>query len=633
MSSDVKYNPKQIAEFIQELYPFIDAGIATRVSHSEQLNLKKNSVLFYAGDKSDCFYINLQGILGVFEKCDGSKNLKLIDTTLRGESIGENGVITRKHREFTVRALSDCMLLKLSSHQLLRYCLVSPRLLFALTNMIIERSQSKNIRRRQRKILILYSEKTRILEYFFKRFEPFCDNHGSIGVIDSEYLRSTESRGKGYTTFSLSHKLTQKELLIFLIDVSDLGQLDISSEQYDTVYCLIDSSSQNSVLERNWPSIIETIPYQFRKELLLISDNIQASIELKRRWRNLDKFSICHSVRLKFDTDLERLMRFLTGKPNIVVLSGGGARSWAHLGALKAIVDTGVSIDAIGGSSIGAVVAACYCTTKNIDEMVKKYRSMAVKQRRALWPIHLTIPHVSIFTGNDGTKSLRKHFDDVLIEDLNVPFFCVSCNLNSATEVVWREGVLWKKLRGTVAIPGLWPPMVEDGQAYLDGGLVNNLPVDSARDVIASEGTVIALDISVNRPHNTVYRFPPVMSINRGLKILAKSKKYVFPSLRKIVYESITMGTVTRTLNNRDSADYLIDLAFEGKSFFSFDEDRELIAKAYEHTMEMLKAWGGQNGRRQKRQRASGENLKHQTLSVNFSEHNAGVSAAESKGV
>ena len=113
-----------------------------------------------------------------------------------------------------------------------------------------------------------------------------------------------------------------------------------------------------------------------------------------------------------------------------------------------------------------------------------------------------TLPLVSLVSGRKVTRLLRREFDDSRIEDLPLPFFCVSSNLSSGQLAVHRRGELWRWLRASVAIPGVLPPVVHHGELFVDGATINNLPVDVMRDMPAS-GRVIGVDVGADRAFTT----------------------------------------------------------------------------------------------------------------------------------
>jgi NTE family protein len=192
--------------------------------------------------------------------------------------------------------------------------------------------------------------------------------------------------------------------------------------------------------------------------------------------------------------DIARIARLLTGNALGIVLSGGGARGFAHIGVLRAIREAGLTIDAVGGTSIGAIIAAGFALEWTDAELVARVRRSFVDTN----PLNdYTLPLVSLVSGRKVTGLLKREFPNIAIEDIPLPFFCVSSNLTTGQLAVHRRGELWRWLRASVAIPGVLPPVVYNRELFVDGATINNLPVDVMRD--AGVGYVIGVDVGADR--------------------------------------------------------------------------------------------------------------------------------------
>jgi predicted acylesterase/phospholipase RssA len=200
-----------------------------------------------------------------------------------------------------------------------------------------------------------------------------------------------------------------------------------------------------------------------------------------------------HHVRLLRDADYRRVARLVTGRAVGLVLGGGGAKGLAHLGVIRALEEAGVPIDAIGGTSIGAIMA----TTVGMgwDDDIRIENSLAAFARTRFL-VGLTFPAVSVASAKKLTRMLRdpRNLGDTGIEDMWVPYFCVSTNLSSGEMVVHDRGPAWLAVRASIAIPGVLPPVWHDGDLLVDGGVVNDLPVDVMRQRIEGRVVAVALD-------------------------------------------------------------------------------------------------------------------------------------------
>ncbi|XP_011269087.1 neuropathy target esterase sws isoform X2 [Camponotus floridanus] len=180
-------------------------------------------------------------------------------------------------------------------------------------------------------------------------------------------------------------------------------------------------------------------------------------------------------------SDFSRLARWLTGTSVGLVLGGGGARGAAHVGMLKAIIEAGIPIDMVGGVSIGAFMGALWCMEKNITTTTQKAREWSKKMTQWWRQImDLTYPMTSMFSGKDFNKTIQQTFGDTYIEDLWLPYFTITTDITDSCMRTHRHGLLWRYIRGSMTIAGVFPPICDplDGHLLVDGCYVNNVPAD-----------------------------------------------------------------------------------------------------------------------------------------------------------
>jgi predicted acylesterase/phospholipase RssA len=225
-----------------------------------------------------------------------------------------------------------------------------------------------------------------------------------------------------------------------------------------------------------------------RQELVLLHPPGAAPHDT-RRWLASRRVAAHHHLRQDAPADYARLARALAGRSIGVVLSGGGARGFAHIGALRALAEAGIAIDHIGGTSMGAIIAGQVALGWSPAEMLDRNRQGfgAITAWR-----DFTFPAVALLRGRAAVRLLQGFFGDTRIEDLWLPYFCVSTNLSRARVVTHDEGPLWLWTRASCSVPGIGPPVPLGGDLLVDGGVLNNMPVDIMR--ARCPGTVIAVD-------------------------------------------------------------------------------------------------------------------------------------------
>jgi NTE family protein len=320
-------------------------------------------------------------------------------------------------------------------------------------------------------------------------------------------------------------------------------------------------------------------------ELLLVHPGgamprgVPEHIELRR-----DLYGTHHHVRSGNVADLKRLARFIGGSAVNVVLAGGGARGFAHIGVLKALHEAGVPFDYLSGTSMGGIVAAAFAMEWGIEEVTERVRDAFVSNR----PLSdFTLPLIALFRGAKVSALLQKHFGDMRIEDLPKPYFCVSSDLTTGRDYVHRSGPLWRALRASVALPGILPPVTEEGGHLLvDGGVMNNLPVD----IMAAEarGPIVAVDVS----GEVDLRADDERYGERSIFSLIGQRMRGSPSIISILMRAGTVGSNLQRRNVRQQADFLFEPPLDGIGMRDWKSFERTIAQGYAHAMLQIEKHG-----------------------------------------
>ena len=192
--------------------------------------------------------------------------------------------------------------------------------------------------------------------------------------------------------------------------------------------------------------------------------------------------------------DAERIARVVTGTAVGLVLSGGGARAYCHIGAVKALQDARVPIDFAGGASMGAVVAAGPALGWDHERLDFEIRRAFVESD----PLSdLAVPIIAMSRARKVAGLLQRAYGDIDLADLALPFFAVSSNLTSGRIEVHRSGLMRRAMRASIAIPGVLPPVVIDGQVLVDGAVLKNFPTSVMRQL--NSGPIVGVDMSQTR--------------------------------------------------------------------------------------------------------------------------------------
>ena len=227
------------------------------------------------------------------------------------------------------------------------------------------------------------------------------------------------------------------------------------------------------------------------------------------------------------DPGIGRLCRRLIGRSLGVVLSGGGARGFAHIGALAELEEQGIEVDRYGGCSMGSFIAAMAAAGWRPGDIRDRCHEELVRRS----PFNdYTIPRVALIRSRKAGRMLERLFGELTIEELAKPLFTVSADLLSSQLVVHRRGSLLEAVGASMSIPGLVPPLPRGGRLLVDGGVLNNLPVDAMAD--SAEGPIVAFDV--------VRRMEPSDTAEAPL-----------PSIMETLSRATVLGSVERAERNR----------------------------------------------------------------------------------
>jgi NTE family protein len=547
----------------------------------EKMILSKDETLFKLGDQPDHLYILTRGnlISSLFIN-DEEQTIGIINTF---ETVGELGVISQEPRTLTVKALTNCELLKMTSAVFLEFCETIPGMAAHIMKLVT---------RRARKTIQLFDAKT--LHKFIIIFAPNKNvrlNDFQNSIIESVskdkfFILPTEMMQAGEYNKLLQLIMT-KDMDTHIVVFLEKYHMDFFSlfGRQSTRFFLVAQNNKDLTVDSDAEEIITYIKkshYRFELILLHKSDRIPAN--WARQWLLKYDFDLHHHIRLNNLLDYERLERFFSKTAVGLVLSGGGIKGFAQLGMIRALIENNIPIDMIAGCSSGAIAAACYAYTMDHTRAIEMYTLLIHSMTASLSKRSLTWPVISLFNGGVVTRKLEETFGALNIEDLCIPFFCVSSNITACEEVVHRMRSLSFALRCSAALPGIWPMVAIDGKLHGDGGIFNNLPVDIMRKLLGDENEIFALQVSTLEKKPPHYNFPSVINLKDILlfKLGLSHKDYKFPSFLEVLSSAALSGSVRREAENTALADCTIRPDVSGISLLKLKKDQ-----SYESIIEL----------------------------------------------
>jgi NTE family protein len=288
-----------------------------------------------------------------------------------------------------------------------------------------------------------------------------------------------------------------------------------------------------------------------------------------------------HHVRLGDRETVDRVARALSGRSVGLVFGGGGARGVAHVGAVRALRALGVPIDFVGGTSAGGGIAAMVALGWDEATMVARTRDAFVTHR----PFRrFTLPYHSLLDPHQVERLARRLFGEARMEDQLVPMFCLSADLVRGQRVVHRDGPLWRAVLATSALPGVLPPVWWDGRLLVDGGVLDNNPVRTMREL--HEGPIVLIDVG---------QAPPELVSPTDLAVLPSNVASLWhrlkpwgprvrvPTIAEIVSRTMTMARPTD--GDARHADLYVRPRVDGFGLVDFGRIDALVQVGFEATV------------------------------------------------
>ena len=454
----------------------------------ELIQLYVGGILFEQGDESDCMYLLLKGdLIGM---ALNSLGVEITFGYIRaGQIVGEMGLISSQLRTLTIKALSNAILIKISRNIFEEYFVSKPQLLYKMLTLVIKRAQNtidstSNIKKRHFIALLPANENTAV-NVLFEKIGEMLANNSKITLLSKKDLASLKTYDE--VKRLLSKVSRSSDFIIYVVDLNNTIIKEALLE-YATRVLVIAQGDTEPVLDEYVKQVLSDAAYEhINKELILVYDNLGFIPTHTTQWLNTSQFNKHFHVPLH-EIGYQYLSRLLTGRAIGLVLSGGGTKGWVHVGAIRALCEANIPIDAIGGTSVGAIVGACYLMQGDFTRFLKAMREFNRMTQKMATLSDLTYPLISLLDGKKRVLSLQHLFNDMVIENLVKPFFCISADLSDNLEVIHTRDSLWQWVCASSSLPGLLPPMTDKGKIYLDGGVVNNLPVDVMKAYLGTTG-------------------------------------------------------------------------------------------------------------------------------------------------
>ncbi|MFO0575782.1 MAG: cyclic nucleotide-binding and patatin-like phospholipase domain-containing protein [Polyangia bacterium] len=520
----------------------------------------------------------------------------------RGEVAGEMAVLSEQPRMCTVVAVRESRVLELARSDFLAVVAQHPEVLFALTDEIIRRRTEVSPGLDAPTSVALIPQSPRVdIDRFASALRTQLEVWGKTGLLRERDVpaRAGDALGETLNRFERGY-----ERVIYQGHAGgsqghsggSQAQAQAGGDawtrsvmrQADLILLVADADADPKLSELERTALFGSQPISAAPvELVLLhKDGTRAPLGTSR-WLEPRRVRLHHHIAPDAPADLARLARLLTGNANQLVLSGGGVRGFAHIGVLRALDEARIPVDFVGGTSVGAGIAA-FCAmrypARRIQETLRPFLRDATD---------LTLPMLALSSGRKATQALQKMFGSPRIEDLWLSYFAISADLQRAEEYVHRTGPVWQAVRASTSLPGIYPPVPLDGRYLIDGGVINNLPVDVMAGILP--GRILEVDVSLES--TLEFASPPPMVLSGWRLLLRRLNPFRRaprdPSIADVLMRAGEIACVAMSRINKASTPVALSIRppIEKYRMLDFQSFDAIIEDGYRHARELLPSW------------------------------------------
>jgi NTE family protein len=443
--------------------------------------------LFGQGDPSDQLFVVRTGRLGAFRREEGQEP-HFLGVIRPGEPAGEMALIAGVPHSADVYALRDSEIFAVPKAAFFEACESDASVMTELARLMILRSRQ-------------VAKRGPVGDPSVFGFVP-AGRPGPIRPVVERLEREIAALGYAVTTVGAEAAAAPTEwfseverthdFVLYVAERDEPGWAPFVPRQVDRLFQVGRGDKPAQV--DGPPAGATALLEQGLMDLILVQPPGLERPAGSEAWLDATRAARIFHVRRGNVADFERMARVLTGQSVGLVLSGGGARAYAHVGAIKALRERKVPIDFVAGVSMGAIVAAGVAMGWGEEEMDRRLHEAFVNTS----PLDdMALPLLAMTHGVKVSERLATHFGETQIADLWLPFFCLSSNLTTGAYQLHRRGLLRQALRASIALPGVLPPATDGQNVLVDGAVMKNFPADLMR--AAQLGPIVGVDVSTAR--------------------------------------------------------------------------------------------------------------------------------------
>ncbi|GAB3959406.1 patatin-like phospholipase family protein [Spirosoma harenae] len=611
------YQKEQLLTNLHRIFGEFDTTMLTMLEPMlEWVEISGGDILFRQHDTGDSLYFVISGRLQAYVTDERGRH-QVIGEIVRGETVGEMAIFTGDPRSATIVALRDTVLVKLSQHAFENVIAAYPAVSMNVTKLIINRLRTSQGQRKAIKkpinicVLGLHEdpeESISLAARFTSALSPLLHQKGATFVVSSDevdayfnqpgFAQVDKQTPMAYRQLTqwLDDQESQHEFVLYVTDPFQPGEplpewTRRCLRQADEILLLADARKEPDLTRIEIQYLTNELRAGVPHTLLLLHPSDTAHPRRTADWLALRPAVKSHyHIRPELGRDMARLARILSGTSVGLVLAGGGAKGFAHIGVLRALQEWGIPIDYVGGTSVGALVAATFSFDEAIEPTTRHLRKAAHFNPTKDYNF---LPFISLIRGRRIEQMIQTCISDFTgnrnpdIEDSWLTFFALSSNYTQAREEVHTRGAMVKYLLATSAIPGVFPPVIDGNDLLVDGGSFNNFPSDVMSRF--GVGKIIGVDLSIDKPRKmTMEQMPSPSALLRDRFRSKRQRKFRLPSLMSIILNATLLYSSARRNENIQYTDLYFNPDVSRYGIMNWSSYDSIVQKGYEHALTVL---------------------------------------------
>jgi predicted acylesterase/phospholipase RssA/CRP-like cAMP-binding protein len=564
--------------------------------HLEREEASSGEYLYRHGDRGDCMHFVLTGRLEVRSRDEEGRAFAVTHLSA-GDAVGELALLSGHCRAADVVAIRDSSLARLAREDFETIVQMHPQAGLSLAQYALGRltSRARRFVPRVTNIAVVPLHAGARTGAFSRRLELALMRYGSTLFLDSATVRRMlDGGGPDFADvdgFALQARLdaaeNERRFILFQADDRDTAWTRKCLSQADRVLLVADAGATPEItpIERALFGEDATAILA-EKELVLLRADRSAAPSGTADWLARRKVQRHANIAVSDDRDFNRLARLLSGNAVTLVLSGGGARGFAQIGVIRAIREAGVPIDAVGGTSVGAIIGALVALGWDDERILRSCKRAFVDDK----PLDdYTIPLFALLRGDKLGRTLRHYMGDPDIVDLWLPYFCMSTNITRAKSEAHYAGRLWRAAQASATLPGILPPIIMTGELHVDGGVLDNFPIGVMKRFIG--GNTIAVSVSFNRPLTVaVENFPTPLQYLRA-RLGGAAEHRDLPTLSSLLIQTTGLDSLKGEAELQAGSDLYLRPPIHEFDMLDWKSIYKLVDIGYEYARAELPRW------------------------------------------